>query len=325
MTAPRVAVVIPTCRRPALLLRCLEAVLAQRFPPEAFEVIVVDDGRGDDIADLVNHLALRTRGAPLVRYLRPEGTRGPAGARNRGWCASKAPIIAFTDDDTIPHEDWLAHGERALADPGTVAVCGRVVVPVHHAPTDHERNTQGLETAEFVTANAFVRRTALVAVGGFDERFTRAWREDSDLQFALMRRGAVGKAPEAVVTHPVRSAPWGVSVQQQANAFFEALLYKKHPELYRSRIHPQWPWRYYAVVLSTVIALASAATGHVAVALVCAGVALLLITAFVFKRLEGASHDPAHVAEMVITSVAIPYLSVYWRLRGAARFRVLFI
>lgn len=324
MTTLQAAVVIPTYRRPDLLLRCLEAVVAQKFPPDAFEIIVVDDGQGDDIRQLVEGLAIRTQGAPLVRYLRPQGTRGPAGARNRGWRASQASIIAFTDDDTIPHDDWVAQGLKALADQ-KVAVCGRVVVPITQAPTDHERNTQGLETAEFVTANAFVRRDAMVAVGGFDERFKRAWREDSDLQFALMRHGQVGKAPSAAVTHPVRSAPWGVSMQQQANAFFDALLYKKHPHLYRSRIHPQPPWRYYFVVLCTLLALAGTVTGHAMFALAFLGAALIAIAAFIFKRLEGASHSPSHIAEMVVTSLAIPYLSVYWRLLGAARFRVLFI
>lgn len=324
MIALQVAVVIPTYRRPDLLRRCLEAVLAQTLAPEAFEVIVVDDGQDEDIRQLVEGLAARSQGAPAVRYLRPQGTRGPAGARNRGWRASLAPVIAFTDDDTIPHADWLAEGLKALADQ-KVAVCGRVVVPITQAPTDHERNTQGLETAEFVTANAFVRRDALVAVGGFDERFQRAWREDSDLQFALMQHGQVGKAPAAAVTHPVRSAPWGVSMQQQANAFFDALLYKKYPGLYRERIHPQPPWRYYFVVLCTLIALASAIAGQWSWALATLGAALLAIAGFVFKRLEGASHRPSHVLEMMITSLAIPYLSVYWRLRGAARFRVLFI
>ena len=44
-----------------------------------------------------------------------------------------------------------------------------------------------------------------------------------------------------------------------------------------------------------------------------------------WRRLEGASRRPSHVAEMVVTSALIPFLSIYWRLRGAWRFRVLFL
>ncbi|MDB5998555.1 MAG: glycosyl transferase family 2, partial [Rhizobacter sp.] len=253
------------------------------------------------------------------------GTRGPAGARNRGWRATQAPIIAFTDDDTIPHEDWLSQGVQALQD-GRVAVCGRVVVPVSQAPTDHERNTQGLEHAEFVTANAFVRRDALAQVGGFDERFKRAWREDSDLHFSLLQRfGEVGRADAAVVVHPVRAAPWGISLRQQANSAFEALLFKKHPLLYRQKILHERPWLYYGIVGASLVTLAALLSAQWLIAAIACVLAVAGILVFAARRLRGTARTPAHVWEMVATSFAIPYLSVYWRLAGAWRFRVPFI
>src|SRR5690606_10619854 len=104
-------------------------------------------------------------------------------------------------------------------------------------------------TAEFVTANCFVRRTVLEAVGGFDERFRAAWREDSDLHFVMLERGLkLMKVPAAVVVHPVRPARWGVCLRIQRKSQYDALLYKKHPELYRRRIGPNRPRDYYAIV-----------------------------------------------------------------------------
>jgi GT2 family glycosyltransferase len=321
---PEVAVVIATCRRPDLLRRCLVAVLAQRgLAPQQYEVVVVDDGPCEATRLLVAGLAERTAGQPLVRYMRSLGTRGPAGARNRGWRAATAGVIAFTDDDTVPDAGWLAHGLQALA--GRVAVGGRVVVPVVPPLTDHARNTRGLETAEFVTANAFVRRAALQAVGGFDERFTRAWREDSDLQFSLIERyGDVGRAPDAVVEHPVRAAPWGISLAQQQNVYFDALLYAKHRALFRARVRNAPPWHYLLIVASGVVALVAAALGQAAAALALACGCLAGCLAFAGFRLHGASLAPAHVAEMLVTSIAIPFLALYWRLRGAWHFRTLY-
>ena len=52
-SAPRISVVIPTYRRPELMARCLAAVLAQQMDPNAYEIIVVDDGHTDDTRDVV--------------------------------------------------------------------------------------------------------------------------------------------------------------------------------------------------------------------------------------------------------------------------------
>lgn len=322
---PTIAVVIATCGRPRLLTRCLNALLAQSIPATTYEIIVVDDGRSQDTREVVEAFGRRTLGAPAVRYLQPHDTRGPAGARNRGWRSATAPIIAFTDDDTVPDRHWLREGYRALS-PDFAAMGGRLVVPVSGVPTDHERNTQGLEQAEFATANAFVWRTALEAVGGFDERFRRAWREDSDLHFSLMQHvGPVGWAGDAVVTHPVRAEPWGVSLRQQANVFFDALLFKKHPRLYRLKLRPAPPWRYYFIVLSFLAGLPVMLAGWVGAGLLLWLLALGGIALFAHERLRGTLRSPRHVADMVLTSAAIPFLSVYWRLRGALHFKVLFL
>src|SRR5207248_7127815 len=98
-------------------------------------------------------------------------------------------IIAFTDDDCVPDSGWLAAGLAAFSSPTVVAVAGQTVVPLPANPTDYERNVAGLEKSEFLTANCFVRSDVLAAVGGFDEQFTAAWREDSDLHFRLLDTG----------------------------------------------------------------------------------------------------------------------------------------
>jgi glycosyltransferase involved in cell wall biosynthesis len=323
---PAIAAVLATYRRPDLLRRCLQALLAQRGLAEqgGYEVIVVDDGPSEDTRAVVEEMARASAAHVCVHYLQAQGTRGPAGARNVGWRHARAPVIAFTDDDTVPDAHWLAHGLRALGD-DLVAASGRVVVPAPARPTDHARNTQGLESAEFVTANAFVRRSALEAVGGFDTRFTRAWREDSDLHFALIERyGCVGRADDAIVVHPVREAPWGVSLSQQQNVYFDGLLFAKHPELYRRKIRRRPPLNYLAIVTAGVAAPIAALAGHGGAALWLAGASLAGCVAFAVQRLRGASRSPAHVAEMLVTSVAIPFLAVYWRIRGAWRFRTLY-
>ncbi|MGN7873572.1 glycosyltransferase family 2 protein [Roseateles sp. 22389] len=348
------SVVMPTYRRPDLLARCLGALLTQTLPADRFEVIVVDDGQEDRCREQVERIAA-TPGAPAIRYLRAASGRGPAVARNAGWRAATAPLVAFTDDDTLPDPSWLARGLAAMqAHPEWVAAAGQVRVPSASAsggaggsgtdtdgdsdsgrdgaharrdarPTDHELMTRGLETSEFVTANAFARREVLDRIEGFDERFLRAWREDSDLQFRLQAQGPVGRVADALVWHPVRPERWGVSLRQQRNVYFDALLYRKHPGIYRSRIRRVPPWDYYAIVAMTpaALVLTVAGQGAIAAGLLAASAALILrLTA---RRLRATSRALPHVWEMLCTSAAIPFLSVYWRLRGAWHFRTPFL
>ena len=327
--APRISVVVPTFRRPVLLRRCLDALLAQRIDPEAFEIIVVDDGNDDRARDLVRGIAEWIR-APRVGYLRPLHGHGPAAARNRGWRAAKGALIAFTDDDGIPAPDWLLDGAHAFeSNRHWVALSGRVDEPSLDAlplPRRHERISPGLEIGEFVAANAFVWRAALEAVGGFDERFTRAWRDDSDLQFKLLAQGAaVGFCPEACVVHPVQTETVGFILRQQRNTYFDALLYKKHPHLYRERIHRLPPWDDYLVVAFALAAPLAWLAEADYLAVGSAAVAAALVLRLAWQRLRGTDLSLVRLLEMLAASALVPFLSVYWRVRGALRFRVLFL
>jgi len=323
---PEVSVVVPTYRRPRMLTRCLAALVAQTLPPHAFEIIVCDDGCEPATRDVVADFSFRARARGLrISYIAITGTQGPAGARNRGWKRARAPVVAFTDDDTVPDRGWLEAGLHAMRG-GFTAVAGRIRVPLPRAPTDYELDAAGLESSEFATANCFVHRDMLELVGGFDERYTSAWREDSDLQFAILCAGGnVGRAESAVVLHPVRPARWGISIAQQRKSQFDALLHKKYRKLYRTHVARRPPLGYYGIIAS------ACATGVALVAdwpLVAAvGFALwfYLTAELVRHRLRSTSRHPVHVAEMVATSLVIPFLSVFWRIYGALRFRTAFL
>ncbi|MBO1113771.1 glycosyltransferase family 2 protein [Bordetella petrii] len=320
----QVSVVVPTRGRPVLLERCLRALLAQEFPPDAYEIIVCDDGASARTRRQVQALDAPRGGRPRIRYLAAEHTRGPAAARNQGWRAARGPVIAFTDDDTVAAPDWLAQGLRALG-PGVQAAAGAIEMPIPAVPTDYQRDAAGLARAEFVTANCFVRRAALEEVGGFDPRYTMAWREDSDLFFAMLERGMeIVRAPRALVVHPVRGAPFAAGLRMQKKVMFDVLLYRKYPRLYRARIRSGPPWFYLAGALSLAGAVAAGLAGYAAASAALAATWLGLTAYFFMRRLDGVSRRPAHVAELALTSAAIPILSIAWRLVGMARYGIRF-
>jgi GT2 family glycosyltransferase len=322
----RVSVVIPTCGRADLLDRCLSALLAQTVRGADMEIVVVDDAALDTTRSAIARWTERmaARGVDLA-YVANHGPHGPAAARNRGWRVARAAIIAFTDDDTVPDPDWLRHGLQAFSD-DVDALWGRIVMPLPGQPSDYERDASHLARAEFVTANCFCRKAMLDALGGFDERFRLAWREDSDFHFRLLEKGArIRHVPQALVVHPVRPARWGVSISQQRKIQFDALLYKKHPLLYRRKIRATPRWDYYLTVASLLAAPAGLLLGHAPLAAGAAAVWVARTARMCRARLKDTVKSAAHVVEMAVTSAVIPVLAVWWRMVGALRFRVLFL
>ena len=250
---------------------------------------------------------------------------GPAAARKAGWRKASGRLIVFTDDDTLPTQNWLEAYYDAFRKSGEdkIVFTGKVVVPISSEPTDYERNIANLESAEFITANCACAFSALIQVKGFDEAYRMAWREDSSLHFKFLSQHIpIRHLETAVVLHPVRSAAWGVSVRSEKKNMFNALLYRQFPTLYRSRIGTHFPWRYVAMVFSLVAGLVLLRLGMSAPGIACIAIWLVMETQFIFSRVRKANKSWPHILEMIVTSFVIPVVSVFWNGYGAVKYRV---
>jgi histidinol-phosphate phosphatase family protein len=317
VTVP-VTVVVPTIGRASLgiLLTALEAGTGRR--PD--EVIVVDDRPGDPPALDLSASTL------AVRVLR-SGGRGPAAARNRGWRAARTAWIAFLDDDVVPSPTWSADlaADLAACGAGVAGTQGRVRVPrpVGRRPTDWERNTAGLEDARWITADLAYRREVLDEVGGFDERFPRAYREDADLGLRVTAAGHRIIAGQRFVTHPVRPAPWHVSIGAQRGNADDALMDLVHGPRWRERAGapPGRRRRHVATSVAGAVAAAAVVSRRPRVAAT-AGLAWAALTAeLVWRRIGPGPRTAGEVGTMVATSLVIPPAAVGWWLVGRARAR----
>lgn len=317
----RYTVVIPTIGRPSLraLLEALDVAARHGPAPEA--VHVVDD---------------RPEGAPLVipplshltiRVLR-SGGRGPATARNVGWRAARSSWVAFLDDDVLVPREWarrLALDLERADRPGVGGSQGRVRVPrpVGRRPTDWERNVIGLESAQWATADLAYRCSALDAVGGFDERFPRAYREDADLGLRVSEAGWLIVRGERTVWHPVRPADRWVSVRAQVGNRDDATMAALHGAGWRARAAAGEgrTGRHATVVASAVGAGLCLALRRPRLAAVAAGGWLLGTGRFAWQRIAPGPRTTHEVVTMLVTSVVIPPVAVFQRLRGWARAR----
>ena len=323
-------VVVPTVGRESLV-RLLDA-LASGSAAVPGRVLVVDDRRD--------------RGRPLLSSGVPSGVEvevvpgraaGPAAARNLGWRQARAGWVAFLDDDVVPGPTWVADLLLDLAGlpPEVAASQGRIVVPMPagRGPTDWERNLRGLETARWATADMAYRRAVLAEVGGFDERFPRAYREDADLGLRVAGAGYRIVRGRRVVAHPVRPAGRLVSVRLQAGNADDVLMLALHGRDWRRRAgvpHGRRP-RHLVVTGLGFVALGAwllarrgvptsrwgrrgRSVGLVAGAGWVAGTAELILA-----RVLPGPRTPAEVATMAVTSALLPPAATWHWLKGWLR------
>ncbi|MCQ4043776.1 glycosyltransferase family 2 protein [Streptantibioticus rubrisoli] len=322
------AVVIPTIGRPSLNV-CL-AALADSVGPPPRQVVIADDRPLTDCHPLpvTIPMALRDR----VEIVASCGN-GPAAARNAGWSATTQPWVVFLDDDTLPGAHWARELARDLigATPRTGGVQGRIRVPLprDRAPTDWERCTGSLATARWITADMAYRRQALEAVGGFDERFRRAFREDADLALRVEDAGWTLVVGCRETEHPVRQTDRWMSVRAQAGNADDVLM---------TRLHGRGWWRragagrgrlpvHLAVTGAGVAAAVCVAGRRPRTAGALAAVWLAGTTELALTRILRGPRTAREVTDMLLTSALIPpaacghWLRGWWRHRGVRPWR----
>ncbi|MFD4988459.1 glycosyltransferase family 2 protein [Streptomyces sp. NPDC058374] len=318
--APAYTVVVPTIGR-ACLADCLAALATSEGPPP-LEVVVVDDRPEPGDLPLAAAGALRDR----TRVLATRG-RGPAAARNAGLREAGAPWVVFLDDDVRVDLDWRRRlgADLAAAPPLTGGVQGRLVVPLpeNRPPTDWERGTAGLADASWATADMAYRAEALRAVGGFDERFRRAFREDADLALRVRAAGWELRRGARTTRHPVRPADRWVSVRAQRGNADDVLMTRLHGRDWWARARAP-KGRFPGHLLVTTAALTASlclAAGRRRPAAVAASLWALGTAEFAAARLRGGPWTAEEITTMAATSVLIPPLAVGHRLAGLLRHR----
>jgi len=316
---PTFDLVIPSVGRASL--HTLLDTLRTTNGPRPATTLIVDDRRTAnprmDEVDLGRRL-----GSPV--HVLASGGRGPAAARNLGWCAGASPWIAFLDDDVVPGHEWLALLARDLgAAPvhvGGVQGIVRVPLPSHRPPTDWERNVRGLQDARWITADMAYRRRALEHVNGFDESFPRAYREDADLALRLADRGWGLVVGARWIIHPVGRVGALTSVRRQLGNADDARMRSRHGRDWRARagVAPGRRRRHAVICAFATAALAATCARRRRVAVLFAGGWLAGTAEFAWARIRPGPRDRREVLTMAVTSALIPFVAVGAWLTGAA-------
>lgn len=231
-----VTVVICTHNRPLLLERCLQRLQQVDYPD--FSVVVVDSApKSSETRSLAARYGAKYEVSPL---------KGLSRARNIGTRATQADIIAYLDDDMIPHSGWLGSLIEAFSDKDVVVATGPVLPlefadsidadirsQIDLAPLGPHRfyidrsSHQWFERTNFGgigDGNFALRRNGFEKIRGFDERLGRGAvinaSEEHYAYFKLVELGfKIVYEPQAIVFHP-KSVTTRDSLRQQLAEIF---------------------------------------------------------------------------------------------------------
>jgi glycosyltransferase involved in cell wall biosynthesis len=231
------SVVIPTFRDGARARDAAIAMLEQALPPGwQIEIVVVDDGSGDDTGVVVSALARAE-----IRLLSLVDNRGRSAARNAGAHLASGSVLIFMDCDCLPHDAHFVAGHIDALQSGAVAAVGHVSGPDNTfwsryqavASRRRERQHRSGHPYSGSSQNLAVRREAFEHVGGFDVGYRHYGFEDRDLLIRLSRLGRISWTAGPGVLHRDR-----LCMRQVARKMFEAGRYtstrfaQSHPEPY---------------------------------------------------------------------------------------------
>jgi glycosyltransferase involved in cell wall biosynthesis len=249
-----ISLVISTRNRASQLEQALDSYARLQYARE-WELVIVDNGSSDATPQVLVEFGRRFTGnIRLLQHERP----GLGGARNVGWQAAGGEIVAFTDDDCYPQQDFLTRIAGCFSEPRYGFVGGRVLL---YDPLDYPSTIQlsdrrvefpprsYIAPGQVHGANFAFRRQVLQAIGGFDARLGAGTKyhsaEDTD---AMARSSAMGwwglydPAP-AVSHHHRRRDPGEIQRMRKAHGIGTGAYFIKclaNPDLRRNYLF-RWP------------------------------------------------------------------------------------
>jgi len=216
-----ISVIVTTYNRPDALRATLAGLLAQS--QRDFEVLVADDGSGDETRMLVDSMARDARLAITHVWQEDRGFRAAA-ARNRAAARARGDYLVFLDGDCVPRPAWIGT-HRLLSERGWMVAGNRILLsesltrevlargePIHSwsgarwhqawvtgevnrrlpfvtLPLGPLRKIGARRWQRVRTCNLGIWSSDFVRVNGFDESYEGWGFEDSDLAVRLINAG----------------------------------------------------------------------------------------------------------------------------------------
>src|SRR5579883_1291736 len=210
---PKLSVVVPVYNGEADLPELISCLLAQTYPKQRVEYLLVDNNSSDRTSQILKTTAKDS--SLVIHPLSENQIQSSYAARNTGIRASTGEILVFTDADCRPQPDWLASLIPPFKNLDVAIVAGEIVaLPGNNLLEQYAERQETLSQKHTLahkfcaygqTANLAIRRQAFIKVGLFRPYLTSGG--DADICWRILREniGRLEFVQSALVQHRHRT------------------------------------------------------------------------------------------------------------------------
>ena len=225
---PKVSIIVASYNNEETIEECLKAILAQNYPKDSFEVIVMDGGSKDSTVKIAQQFPIKVFSIPI---------NCPA-AYNYAMKVAQYPILGYIDSDAKVEAEWLRKVVPHLDEPKVAGVSGSIETWNSDNPwaksIGYELKNRylriGKYTGRIATMNLLLKRSVVEEAGGWDEGLASQY--DTDFGFRISALGyKIAYEPTAVCYHYNRSTLKAYYRQQLQYGKNTLRLYFKHGHL----------------------------------------------------------------------------------------------
>ncbi len=180
MSVVKLSIIIPMKNEEAYIEPCLQALINNDFPKEAFEIICIDNGSTDRTMELARKYTEHVFQVP---------DRTISHLRNFGAQKAKGEYLAFVDADCIVDRFWIQAASHYFGDEKVVCFGSTPEIPedatwVQKTWFLNKQSRKEVQEVEWLESmNLFVKKDVLREMGGFNERLETC--EDVDLCYRI--------------------------------------------------------------------------------------------------------------------------------------------
>jgi glycosyltransferase involved in cell wall biosynthesis len=206
---PKISVIIPIYNGEGDLPELINCLLAQTYPRQQVEYLLVDNNSSDRTLTILEKTAQHS---PInIRPLREDNIQSSYAARNQGIRSATGEIIAFTDADCRPQPQWLNTLISPFTNPDVAIVAGEITALPGNTLLEQYAELQDTLSQKHTlahkfypygqTANLAIRRQIFPKVGLFRPHLTTGG--DADICWRILQQniGSLEFSPQAIVQH----------------------------------------------------------------------------------------------------------------------------